>query len=42
MGEDSLAYRADGRIEFIDDATHWVLRDRAEDVNRLMIDFLTE
>ncbi len=40
MGEASLAYCNEGEIEYIDDATHWVLRERAELVNRLMVDFL--
>lgn len=40
MGVDSLRYCGDGRIEFIDDATHWVLKERPEIVNKLMIEFL--
>lgn len=40
MGEASLDYCEDGTIHYIDDATHWVLRDRPKEVNRLMIDFL--
>ena len=40
MGEDSLRYCEDGRIEFIDDATHWVLKEKPNLVNPLMIDFL--
>ncbi|TFH05960.1 MAG: alpha/beta hydrolase [Spirochaetales bacterium] len=41
MAEASLEYCDDGRIEFFDDATHWVLRDRPEAVNRLIVKFLS-
>jgi pimeloyl-ACP methyl ester carboxylesterase len=33
----SLEYCLDGRLETFEDATHWVLQDKAEEVSKLMI-----
>ena len=41
--DDIAAYKkAWGQKGALSGMLNWVLRDRAEDVNRLMIDFLTE
>jgi len=40
MAPPSIALCDDGRLEFIDDATHWVAHDAAERVNKLVLDFL--
>ncbi len=42
MGKDSLKYCKDGRIEYISGATHWVLHEKPEIVNPIMIDFLAQ
>ncbi len=41
MVEPSAAYCDDVRVEFLDDATHWVLHDEPERTAELIIDFLT-
>jgi pimeloyl-ACP methyl ester carboxylesterase len=40
MGKESLKYCNDGRIEYISETTHWVLHEKPEIVNQIMIDFL--
>ncbi len=40
LAQASLALCRDGRIEFIEEATHWVQREEPERVNRLLLDFL--
>ncbi len=41
MVEPSAAYCDDVRVEFLDDATHWVLHDEPERTAELIIDFLS-
>ena len=41
MGKDSLEYCKDGRIKYISEATHWVLHEKPEIVNPMMIEFLS-
>jgi epoxide hydrolase 4 len=38
----SIDHCADGRLVFIEEATHWVLHEEPERVNRLIVDFLQE
>lgn len=40
MAEESLKFCDDGRLEFIDTATHWVQHEEPERVNRLIEEFL--
>jgi pimeloyl-ACP methyl ester carboxylesterase len=40
MAKDSLDYCEDGRLEYIEEATHWVLHEKPEAVNPLIISFL--
>jgi pimeloyl-ACP methyl ester carboxylesterase len=42
LAEASLAYCDRGRLEAIDDATHWVQHEEPELVNRLMLEFLAK
>lgn len=42
LAEKSLAYCDRGRLEFIEDATHWVQHEEADRVNQLLLDFLRE
>jgi len=37
MASESLALCADGQLEYIEDATHWVHQDRPQEVNRLLL-----
>ena len=39
MAEPSLRYCDDGKLEMIDQATHWVQHDASDDVNRLLLKF---
>jgi len=38
MAPASIAICAEGRLEFFEDATHWVHQDRPQEVNRLLLD----
>jgi pimeloyl-ACP methyl ester carboxylesterase len=40
MARPSLDYCADGNLIFFPDATHWVQREEADEVNRHLVDFL--
>ena len=40
MAEDSIQYCAHGRLELVEDATHWVQHERADRVNDLLLEFL--
>ncbi len=40
MAQPSVEYCNDGRLERIEDATHWVQHDEPERVNHLLLDFL--
>lgn len=40
MAQPSVDYCEDGRLERIDEATHWVQHDEPERVNRLLLDFI--
>jgi pimeloyl-ACP methyl ester carboxylesterase len=40
MARPSIDHCEDGRLIFFPEATHWVQRDAAEDVNQSLIDFL--
>ena len=42
MAEASLNYCDQGRLEYIDDATHWVQHEKPELVSKLIVDFLSE
>lgn len=42
MAEASIEYCQDGRLERIDDATHWVQHEVPDRVNRLLLDFLDD
>lgn len=42
MAEDSLKYCDKGRLEYIDDATHWVQHEKPDLVSKLIVDFLSE
>ena len=42
MARPSIDYCDEGRLIFFPDATHWVQRDVAEDVNHSLIDFLLD
>ena len=37
----SLEYCSDGQLEAFEDATHWVMQDKPEEVSQLMIDFFS-
>jgi pimeloyl-ACP methyl ester carboxylesterase len=39
MAQPSIALCDDGRLVFIDEASHWIAAEAAEQVNRLMIEF---
>ena len=38
----SLEYCDDARLEYIEDATHWLHHEKPQRVNQLILDFLTE
>lgn len=40
MAEESLKYCDNGTLEYIEDATHWVLHEKPETVNPIMVSFL--
>ena len=40
LADRSLALCDDGRLEWLEGATHWVQHEEPERVNRLLIDFL--
>ncbi|AMV37825.1 alpha/beta fold hydrolase [Planctomyces sp. SH-PL62] len=40
LAEESLARCDQGRLEFLEEATHWVQHEEPERVNRLLLDFL--
>jgi pimeloyl-ACP methyl ester carboxylesterase len=40
MARPSLDYCEDGNLIFFPDATHWVQREQADEVNHHLIDFL--
>ncbi|KKK82017.1 hypothetical protein LCGC14_2807590, partial [marine sediment metagenome] len=40
MAEASLKYCDQGKLEYIDDATHWVQHEKPEIVSKLIVDFL--
>jgi pimeloyl-ACP methyl ester carboxylesterase len=42
MAPGSIAMCEHGRLEYLEDATHWVHQDRPEIVNRLLIDHFSE
>jgi pimeloyl-ACP methyl ester carboxylesterase len=42
MAQPSIDYCDDGRLILFPDATHWVQRDVADDVNRLLLDFVLD
>ena len=42
MARPSMDYVKDGNLIFFPEATHWVQRDAAEDVNHYLIDFLLD
>ena len=37
----SLEHCTDGRLETFEDATHWVMQDKPEEVNQLMLEFFS-
>jgi pimeloyl-ACP methyl ester carboxylesterase len=41
MAEPSLDFCENGRLEFIEKATHWVQHEKPERVNRLIVEFLS-
>ena len=42
LAHDSVALCERGRLEVLEDATHWVQHDAADEVNELLIEFLEE
>ncbi len=42
MAESSLEYCEDGKLEFISDATHWVLHEKPEIVNPKIVEFFSQ
>jgi len=42
MAPGSIARCENGRLEFLEDATHWVQQDQPETVNRLLIEHFTD
>lgn len=42
MAEDSHEYCTDGRVELLEDATHWLQHERPDRVNELLLDHLNE
>jgi pimeloyl-ACP methyl ester carboxylesterase len=42
MARLSMDYCTDGKLVLFEDATHWVQRDEAENVNQLLLEFLPE
>lgn len=42
MARPSMDYVKDGNLIFFPEATHWVQRDAAEEVNHYLIDFLLD
>jgi pimeloyl-ACP methyl ester carboxylesterase len=41
MARDSHEYCTDGRVELLEDATHWLQHERSDRVNTLLLDHLT-
>jgi pimeloyl-ACP methyl ester carboxylesterase len=41
MARPSLDYCEDGKLVFFPDATHWVQHDEVEEVNKLLLEFIT-
>jgi len=39
MAEPSAAMTSEGRVVFIEDATHWVMRDASEQVSEILVEF---
>jgi pimeloyl-ACP methyl ester carboxylesterase len=42
MAQPSVELCDDGRLELLEEATHWVHHEEPERVNQLMLDFLKE
>ena len=42
MAEPSIDYCEDGRLVFLEEATHWVQHDEPEKVNELLVRFLKD
>jgi epoxide hydrolase 4 len=42
MAQRSLAFCEDGRLVYFENATHWVQRDEADEVNRQLVGFLKD
>ena len=42
MAQPSIEYCEDGRLVFLEEATHWVQHDEPEQVNELLVKFLNE
>ena len=42
MADLSLEFCQDGRLEYFDDASHWVQHDKATEVSQLLIDHFKE
>jgi len=42
MARPSMDYVDEGNLIFFPDATHWVQRDAAEEVNHYLVDFLLD
>ena len=42
MAQPSIDYCVDGRLEYLEQATHWVQHDEPERVNEMLIDFLRQ
>ena len=42
LAHEALARCDQGRLEFIEEATHWVQHEEPERVNRLLVGFLDE
>ncbi|MEZ4834017.1 MAG: alpha/beta hydrolase [Caldilineaceae bacterium] len=42
MAQPSIDYCDEGKLVFVEDATHWVQHDKPELVNRLLLDFLSD
>jgi pimeloyl-ACP methyl ester carboxylesterase len=42
LARPSMDYCDEGRLLFFPDATHWVQRDAADEVNHYLVDFLLD
>jgi epoxide hydrolase 4 len=42
QAEPSAAMTSEGRVVYIENATHWVMRDASEQTSQILIDFFTE